>query len=659
MEFRVHGIGGTSAASMLDQAADDALVPRWPRGPGAVPHVWQGSRPDVVAYHWARLTSGSRWFVLWPLALPFTLLNVAGFMHATGKLGRSLRILHGVLCLVATAWFSTWLLFGGQEVAGAKRWDTWIGLVLAGAVAVAVVAPSAFTTTWKAGRADRRSQPNASLENPEFFRSGAWLWALWALHALTLLGAAGAVWLRYEHDDTAPTLAIAARKSVVDVGIVLVILLWAMMILTLLANVRRKRRPWQWMFSGMGTIGVGAALIGGLMMALLRVLIGSSVHGTPFVLFDVYGVAALVAIGVGGTAVVATLGRASPGERLELAASADERRKIAARVLPHPGSWFRARVALVPRALALAVGAAVVAFVVVGTVAFVQRAPAAVVEWEDRLGVPDGLRELLRLPVDASSQDELDQRAWNAGASPPVRIAHFAIYGLFVVMFVNLLKSYGAASSLRRIGSVWDVLTFWPRRYHPFAVRPYTECAVDQLRELLFTAIDPDWPEDLTVLAHSQGSMLVVAALAPGVPPDGTPPGRSRVRHLVTVGSPLRSLYMKAFPSYVPEELIDDVTAALERGGQWTNTFRFTDHVGRTVFTDERAWVPDTIPPLEEAQDRWWLVECPAHPGCCDCVIADPDAKQARVLGHNDYWEDRRVRKVVGRGHEPADAPQA
>jgi pimeloyl-ACP methyl ester carboxylesterase len=215
-------------------------------------------------------------------------------------------------------------------------------------------------------------------------------------------------------------------------------------------------------------------------------------------------------------------------------------------------------------------------------------------------------------------------------------------------MVLNLVRSRASPDALRRVGSVWDVLTFWPRRFHPFAVRPYSAIAVEQLRALLVDedGVDDAWrQEPLTVLAHSQGTMLVVAALAP----HGSGSGGSRVRHLVTVGSPLRPLYMRAFPAYIDEALLRDVSSALEPPARWTNVFRFTDHVGRSVFCEEPAWVvPSGLPRAGHPRGLWWVeAGPPLGPGHRDCAVADPESNQLLLDGHNRYWTDRRVRGVI------------
>jgi pimeloyl-ACP methyl ester carboxylesterase len=252
----------------------------------------------------------------------------------------------------------------------------------------------------------------------------------------------------------------------------------------------------------------------------------------------------------------------------------------------------------------------------------------------------------LEIDRSVSAAERVREAGWLIPRTPPVRIAQLTIYGLFGFMFVNLVRSRVSPKALRRVGSVWDILTFWPRRFHPFAVRPYPVHAIPQLQALLVAQGTDSWRDPpLTVLAHSQGGMLVIAALAP----IGAGGQCSRVDHLVTVGCPLRSLYMKAFPSYCHEHLIADVSSSLVSPRRWTNMFRFTDHVGRSVFSEETSWQA-TGQSEGPGRSRIWRSEHrpDAETLLVDCAIVDPRAKQARVDGHNDYWADSRVREIIG-----------
>jgi hypothetical protein len=80
-ELRVHGVGGTPAAGMLDdpapvQVAGDHTSGFW-RRPGDV-RADPGLR--VEAYSWGGLTGRAAAAALWLLVLPFALCNVAGWM---------------------------------------------------------------------------------------------------------------------------------------------------------------------------------------------------------------------------------------------------------------------------------------------------------------------------------------------------------------------------------------------------------------------------------------------------------------------------------------------------------------------------------------------------------------------------------------------------
>jgi hypothetical protein len=161
---------------------------------------------------------------------------------------------------------------------------------------------------------------------------------------------------------------------------------------------------------------------------------------------------------------------------------------------------------------------------------------------------------------------------------------------------------------------------------------------------------DPSIEGDLVVLAHSQGTVLVAAALAPFGAAEQ--PVLSSVERLVTVGSPLRSLYHGAFPAYVPEAAFTWTTDAL--GGdrpRWCNVFRFTDPVGRTVFRPEQRWValgsalevdPGGVTTAYGGPD--------GDPRQVEAALRDPIAVQHLVDGHNGYWLDPRVRRIVEMG---------
>ncbi|HEX4813899.1 MAG TPA: hypothetical protein VFV66_14225, partial [Nonomuraea sp.] len=76
-EVRLHGVGGTSPQSLLDdltpmQVSGDRIA-------GFYRTVDQDGR-HVEAYSWGGLTSGSSWRVLWLLLLPFALANMAARM---------------------------------------------------------------------------------------------------------------------------------------------------------------------------------------------------------------------------------------------------------------------------------------------------------------------------------------------------------------------------------------------------------------------------------------------------------------------------------------------------------------------------------------------------------------------------------------------------
>ncbi|MET4135999.1 hypothetical protein [Pseudarthrobacter sp. PvP090] len=169
--------------------------------------------------------------------------------------------------------------------------------------------------------------------------------------------------------------------------------------------------------------------------------------------------------------------------------------------------------------------------------------------------------------------------------------------------------------------SPFDVGTFFPRSFHPFAPPSYTERAVPELTRRIWRLHDNQGRVVLT--AHSQGSMVAAAALA-----------RQSARHeektvgLVTLGSPLAKLYRWAFPALVSDGLLQNFAGG--RGGigavWWRNVYYETDYIGGPVATDD--W------PANSATDIR-LVDPPTD----KFVFAQP---LPRILSHTGYWVDAR-----------------
>ena len=182
----------------------------------------------------------------------------------------------------------------------------------------------------------------------------------------------------------------------------------------------------------------------------------------------------------------------------------------------------------------------------------------------------------------------------------------------------------------RGIGVVWDVATFWPRAYHPYAPPCYAERAVPELGRRL-SHLETNSAK-VTVAAHSQGAIVAAAALlqlASGQPADG-PPGQAAQPQppvgLVTFGSPLDTLYRWAFPAYFDRASLLWIGAPgppTETGGkrQWVNFYYQTDYVGRT-WTDGAHNRCLTDPPTS-----WYVYQQP----------------RPSIGTHSGYWHDGRV----------------
>lgn len=193
-----------------------------------------------------------------------------------------------------------------------------------------------------------------------------------------------------------------------------------------------------------------------------------------------------------------------------------------------------------------------------------------------------------------AAQQWIDDRPpgdWQAAGKVALAISLGTVLGWFLVVRRGLRDHAFRA----RIGILWDVATFFPRWFHPFAPPAYSARAVPELQTRLAEVVRVA-DGAVLVSAHSQGTVVAVAALTSLDPELVT-----RVR-LVTHGSPLTRFYERFFPGYVTRRLLDDCarrlgpTESLADGG-WLNYWRATDFIGDPVFGPQDREPPPGRPP--------------------------------------------------------------
>lgn len=564
-------------------------------------------------YHWSPLTSGSRSFAVWPLLLPFTLVNLAGCMAPPGGTDRR-RTVHRVgavwVGLATTAATVVWLLVaamavwrevsggGTNRVAGAVS-----GLYFTAAAASAALAMGALvlTATYMASGFERfrpsggppQARPwkwpwgtgaSARLDDPQFYDNGTEHTVRWRIHvavaALTFALVVAVVYV----GGTERAGHFVGRAGFV-VGLLQGLGVGLMAVAGILPGQGDDRRFTRRLLGAAAAV-LGIVLLGGMVLSALIAFTGIDEvpPGAVAVLYDCYGWAMVAALG--GAVLCLALTMLTP-----VAAEKGQARAL----VPTVGARLRARLATIPSSIDRVVCALAAVFAATAVAAFALR-------WS-----------------------EISDDSFRLTATPPVNLARSTFAFVLAFTVLNLVKSRASPGSLRRIGNVWDVLTFWPRAFHPFAVRPYAERAVPELQEFLRAAPRKD---RLVVAAHSQGTILVYAAIRPYVTGEREPLPEFA---LVTFGSPLRALYGAVFPHYFDAAELEATRQAVPGG--WVNCFRFTDHVGRAVFVTDDA-----------AADRYRTGDRTGG----DLPLADAGPPDGQVNGHNDYWTEPAVREAVG-----------
>ncbi len=262
--------------------------------------------------------------------------------------------------------------------------------------------------------------------------------------------------------------------------------------------------------------------------------------------------------------------------------------------------------------------------------------------------------------------------------------------GFVVVGAALLIYTARDNQQLRQtMGILWDVMSFFPRRFHPLAPPCYAERAVIDVRNRVIFATTrgtrlPNIPDSRLILAgHSEGSLITTAALLsllpeniepleeltphPGYP---IPTGNELERvGFVTYGCMLARLYGRAWPDQLPEAKLVELKRYLEGGpaaresdeagdfpghsvgrmSRWMNFGRYSDYLGGRVFQElQRKPVPSGG---TSGGSRAGRVERP--PGdlrCDDLFFTDPTRRWrwhgqlefARTWRHSfDYENDQ------------------
>lgn len=169
------------------------------------------------------------------------------------------------------------------------------------------------------------------------------------------------------------------------------------------------------------------------------------------------------------------------------------------------------------------------------------------------------------------------------------------------------------------VAAVWDVLSFWPRRFHPLGVPPESERSVPEVQSYLLHAVE-DSHARVQIVAHSQGSVIAFAALV-GLRDRGA----LSQMGLITLGSPLFALYPRMFPAQVSKELTDELASTLDQ--RWLNLHRPSDYFG--------------IPP-EDVEG----IENEAVPYLPD--------RQVPRIGPPEFFSRRKAERLIGRRYQVA-----
>ncbi len=617
-ELRVHGVGGSHGPRMLGfESAEDVVVVG--EGVGGTSVLARRHDRSVESYDWGDLTSGSGTRALWVLLLPFTLINVAGWMHP--PVGRtSLRkvkwnrgLVHVLSVLVTAAYVVTLGtivvdLLGWQWVRhirlpadptrygegaaplpstlGAQRIGMWVGLVVLLGVIVAVTKLAGKSQDGFEGyppkpqvegaAGEERWGADEKLDGRGFFLHPTAARRRLSVHKAALFITWGGIcvwsWFRaYRFSGNPPDrLEVGGLNGFTSVAGLVVILLLA---LCSWRNGRRTGERWVRCAPAIASV-LGLALLNavaaGTHLLLLKRLndwpkrpAGAAMAASPEVaLVDVWG-AVTLALVVAAAVFVWRRSKAPPAKVKDRRSPPGHRPDGADPAMRTSIAQTRYLARWAHRA-----GGVALTFSLLLVVTYV-----VVVSWRGLFDRGEGFRPWLPAPT-------LDDLQGNNARAYLYRVGAYVLPFLVLFLVTLVSKSYRGARTFA--STLWDVLTFWPRRFSPLAVRPYAERAVPELRGRIDYHVREEG-HPVVVSAHSQGSILSFAALSSLAPDDLRRVG------FVTYGSPITTIFAVFFPAYFGTDEVARLRKGLAGPGKdlqrWRNFYRLTDPIGGPIFT--------------------------------------------------------------------------
>ena len=129
------------------------------------------------------------------------------------------------------------------------------------------------------------------------------------------------------------------------------------------------------------------------------------------------------------------------------------------------------------------------------------------------------------------------------------------------------------------VGVFWDIASFWPRHFHPWAPPPYTDVTIPDLADRVRHLRRTEGTRTVILSGHSQGAVIAVPALQRLCHLDGDADGAPVA--LLTYGNLLDAHYRRLFPWVFDPALVAAVDECVEH--RWINLFRTTDPLGHPI----------------------------------------------------------------------------